>query len=895
MNRLGCLGCKEMLLIAGLMAILTFLYIQSRQASQAQFDQFSSMIHQISSIDAALERDVLKLHVGLLHHYDSITSGEKELRITLEKLSARIEHVEPLVSGLSGLEQAVADQSLVLDQFKRDNALYRNSLRYFPVAIRQLYVDRPELVPYLTHLHNDLLQSVVVAEGDGLIHLNRYVGELQDEGLPSLAKHLELIIKLVGQTQAEVDTFVNAGTGENATALLSAYELYHDEKMQRAERYRIALVIFSALLLFSIVFVMYRLRMAANALREANHELKFQKLALDEYAIVAMTDHRGDIIYANHKFCDLSGYSQEELLGQNHRILKSGYHPDDFYKALWRTISAGRVWHGEIKNRAKSGRFYWMDTTIVPFLHDNGKPYKYVAIRNDITDRKETEEEQKKLTASFYHAAEALMITTRERIIEHVNPAFEMMTGYRSEEVIGKSAEVLRSAWHDAAFYAAMVDTLSSGEVWKGEARLLCKDRSEKMTLRSIAPVFNDNGEMINYVTFMTDITEEKMLRSKVEHTQRLESLGVMAGGIAHDFNNILTSIMGNAKLAEKKITGGKREKAPYLEHIFRASERAADLCRQMLAYSGQGNLEVRPINLSELVREITSLLQVSVGQDTRIHYHLGKRVSAIDADTGQLQQVIMNLITNAAEAYPHGKGDVEVDVGQMYVDSEWLNSALFGDDVKAGNYVYIEVKDHGIGMSQEILDHIFEPFFTTKFTGRGLGMSAMMGIVKAHHGAFHICSEEGQGTVVRVVFPAVDAAAQPLTMSYPAHSISDTRLTILVVDDEPDILDLVTAILTDMGQTVLTATSAEKALELFDEHRGEIDAVITDATMPGMGGEALCVQLHAMDPNLKLILSSGYDADQATRNIQPDILSGFIQKPYSPEKFTHEITILLG
>ncbi|MDX8403360.1 MAG: PAS domain S-box protein, partial [Mariprofundaceae bacterium] len=587
-------------------------------------------------------------------------------------------------------------------------------------------------------------------------------------------------------------------------------------------------------------------------------------------------------------------YSQEELLGKNHRILKSDYHSDAFYKQMWRTIASGKAWHGEIKNRAKSGKSYWVDSTIVPFLNAQGKPYKYVAIRTDITTRKETEETHKKLTAAFYYAAEALMITDSTGLVEHVNPAFEEMTGYLDVEIQGRPETMLRSSEHDESFYENINKALHKGEVWKGELVLLCKDRSKKTTLRSLAPVLNEKGEMINYVTIMTDITEDSLLRSKMEHAQRLESLGVLAGGIAHDFNNILTSIMGNArlaeiKLAEVKMTDEKRESFPYLKRISTASERAADLCRQMLAYSGQGNVEMRSINLSELVDEITTLLEVSVADKTSIHYHLATRLSAIHADTGQLQQVVMNLITNARESYPEEKGEVWVDVGDMHADKNWISTCVVGDDIDEGEYVYVEVKDSGSGMDKATMAKIFDPFFTTKFTGRGLGMSAMMGIVKAHHGAIHIYSEPGEGTMIRVVFPAVDIQVEPLAgdvLEVGEHS----KAFIMIVDDETDILEYAKAILTDLGHDVITAISGEQALEMFQQEELRIGLVITDATMPGMSGDQLCQQLHAIDKDVKLILSSGYDANDLTQGIQSELLSGFIQKPYSPEKFTHEV-----
>jgi len=884
---------KEILIVLLLISVLALLYLQSRQASNEDFYHVSTLIQQIDKLDSSLEQDVLKLYVGRLSHYDTVTKGSVELDHLVDDLRPHVEGVAELSGFMKALEAAVANQKAPLDSFKRNNSLFRNSLRYFSIAATQVIADKPEMEIFLSHVQNDLLQLIVTQENSSLQHLKSYVDELQAK-LPSLAKHLQVIIERASMAQVSMKAFTECGIEENANVFLHVYGKYNERLVKESEIYRIALALFSAMLVFYVMIIMLRLQKAAIALEEANTELQYQTFALDEHAIVAVTDQKGDITYANQKFCDISGYSKEELLGKNHRIIKSDNHSDDFFKQLWQTIEAGKTWHGEIKNKLKDGRYCWMDMTIVPFLNAAGKPYKYVAIRTDISARKAVEKRQKKFTAAFYHAGEAMMITDANITIKYANAAFERLTGYSVEEVKNKHAGVIRSQRHDELFYNHINETIAKGVNWKGEFIIQCKDGTEKTTLRSIAPVLDGDGKVINYVTIMTDLTEDKLLRSKMEHTQRLESLGVMAGGIAHDFNNILTSIMGNSKLAESKIKDGDQELATYLERIGSASERAADLCRQMLAYSGQGNVEIRAIDFADLVNEIASMLRVSVAGKIKIHYKLGKKLPAIEADTGQLQQVVMNLITNAGESYADGRGDVWIDVGQMYVDDDWLQRCLLSDDAKTGEYIYLEVKDGGSGMDETVLKKIFEPFFTTKFTGRGLGMSAMLGIVKAHHGAIYVHSKLGEGTSIRVMFPAVDSVPKALVVDSPELGEHE-KFSVMIVDDEPSIVEIGAAILSHMGHSVITATSGEQALELFEQHEGSIDLVITDSTMPGMSGGELCKHLQDIAPDVKFILSSGYEFGHVEQHFQGAVFNGFIQKPYSLKNFKHEVQKVLS
>jgi PAS domain S-box-containing protein len=361
-------------------------------------------------------------------------------------------------------------------------------------------------------------------------------------------------------------------------------------------------------------------------------ELRGFKHALDAHAIVAVTDLKGRITYVNDKFCAISRYSREELLGQDHRIINSGYHSKAYFKEMWQTILAGSVWQGEIRNRAKDGTFYWVDSTIVPLLDAGGRPEQFVAIRADITRRK------------------------------------------------------------------------------RGEEALL--------------------------------------------QSQKLESLGVLASGIAHDFNNLFTSILGNCHLSALTLGEGNPV-ASQLAQIEQATERAADLTRQLLAYAGKGRLVIAPQNLNLLLMELKPLLESGGSRRSVLRLELAPELPEIQGDASQLQQMVLSLVANAREALPdQGRGSVVLRTGQRTL-AQAPATAMAGLALPPGRYVALEVEDDGCGMEADLLDRIFDPFFSTKFMGRGLGLAAVQGILRGHGGGILVRSAPGQGSCFTALLPA--------------------------------------------------------------------------------------------------------------------------------------------
>jgi len=376
---------------------------------------------------------------------------------------------------------------------------------------------------------------------------------------------------------------------------------------------------------------------------------------------------------------------------------------------------------------------------------------------------------------------------------------------------------------------------------------------------------------------------ERRRVETKLQETQKLESLGVLAGGLAHDFNNLLTGVLGNASLARMELSASS-PLLPCLEQIEEAAMRAADLCKQMLAYAGKGRFVIQDVDLNALVRETTHLLQSSISRGVVLRFNLGDSVPAVRADATQLRQIVMNLVINASEAIGARSGVVTIATGFVQADRAYLDGTLAASDLPEGRYVFLEITDTGSGMSPEIRARIFDPFFSTKFTGRGLGLAAVLGIVRGHEGTLKVYSEPGRGTAFRILLPATHGPATMPAVTEAAIDPWRGAGTVLVVDDEATVLVAATRMLELLGFTVLTAHDGREAAERFRADPAGIRAVLLDLTMPHLDGEGTFRELRQIRPDVRVLLMSGFDELEAVNRFVGKGLAGFLQKPFRVE-----------
>lgn len=629
---------------------------------------------------------------------------------------------------------------------------------------------------------------------------------------------------------------------------------------------------------------------AEIALRQS--ELQYRMLLERASDALVISNQGGNILTVNRRACSLLGYSEKELMTM--RVIDLLGEPGDLAD-----IDTGESVLEERRMRCKDGREVYVElsATVMP----DGR---MLAILRDITERRRSEEALRRSEASFRRLIErspGLIAVHRNGQFVYANEATARALGYdRPEDLVGKSGLEMVHPDDRELVLARLRHQADTGEsVPIAEERYFRRDGT--VAVFELAGIPLEFQGAPSTILIGHDITERKRAEQErrefersLQHRQKLESLGVLAGGIAHDFNNLLMGVLGNAGLALTDLPGDSVART-CVERIEIAGRRAAELTRQLLAYSGKGMFVVQKVDLSTLVAEMLDLLDTVISKKAVLHPSFRSGMPAVEADATQMRQVVMNLITNASDALGDTGGEVRIGTGTLWADREYLATTLMGRDLPEGEYAYVEVCDTGCGMTADTLARIFDPFFTTKFTGRGLGLAAVVGIVRSHRGAILVESEPGGGSRFRVLLPVVDATpdadSEPLSPDpqWTGHG------AILVIDDEEMVRSVAAVVLQRQGFEALSARDGEEGVSMFRSRAGDVRLVLLDMTMPRMGGEEAFGELRRIRPDVPILLSSGYNEQDAVERLAGHGYTGFIQKPYTPTELMARIAEILG
>jgi two-component system, cell cycle sensor histidine kinase and response regulator CckA len=651
-----------------------------------------------------------------------------------------------------------------------------------------------------------------------------------------------------------------------------------------------------------------RSRLAEESARKAAETLaQYFSLSPD---LMCIANLEGRFIRLNSAWQQVLGYSLTQL--ENARFLDL-IHPDDLESttaAMDRLREGSEIFDFQNRYRHKDGSWRWIEWRSVP-----GGQGLIFAVARDITQRRLDEIALREAERSAASSRERLLSVSELAHIGHF--IMDLPSG-----AVSWTPELYRIFRQNPEQFQPTVDGVRG--LILGEDRAVADGaiqmarntgQAQRFHFRAVRP----NGEIRQCLAIVEvardtrlpaeavhglvqDLTElrraeeeRRKLEQQVMQSQKLESLGVLAGGIAHDFNNLLTSILGNADLARSEL-GPTNPAGPYLEDIEKVSRRAADLCRQMLAYSGKGRFVVQPISLNEVVREMGHLLNVSISKKVVIKYNFFPSLPSVMADATQMRQVAMNLITNASEAIGEQSGVVTLSTGVMDCDDEYLKGVVRDTELHAsGQYVYLEVSDTGCGMDQETVGKIFDPFFTTKFTGRGLGLAAVLGIVRGHKGAMRVYSEKGRGTTFKMLLPVHHGEVPASERASDGSQGWRGSGVVLLADDEESIRSMGRRLLERAGFQVLLAADGQEAIDLFVRNQAQIRLVILDMTMPHLDGEACYRELRRISPGIKVIMTSGYNEQEVISRFVGKGLAGFVQKPYKAIELLSSVRKVLG
>jgi two-component system, cell cycle sensor histidine kinase and response regulator CckA len=608
-------------------------------------------------------------------------------------------------------------------------------------------------------------------------------------------------------------------------------------------------------------------------------------------------------------------YEPGEIIGRSGTLL---FTPEDNLQGvpeheLRFAIQSGRAedsrWHIR-----KDGSRFWANGVMVGLRDESGTVTGVAKIIRDDTELKRAEEllqyQLNLADAIANNAAEGLILVDKEGRLTFINPSAASMFGWSQEELVGELLhDRLRCRSPDGNWLSSEecphMKVLITGETVRSEEDyFLHKDGRLVPISSSVSPIPSDST-IGGAVLVMRDLTQQKSSEAAqreneeaLQQAQKLESIGVLAGGIAHDFNNLLTGIMGNAGLARRALNTGKAEQAAsLLGDVLSASQRAADLTRQLLAYAGKGRFIIAPVDLCKLVSEVSSLIRASISKKISLVINVPDDCPLVEADKAQLQQLVMNLVINGGEAIGDEPGTLTVRVRTEHFTERRERPRTEGFPIVTGEYVRIDVTDTGAGMDPETRNRIFEPFFTTKFLGRGLGLSAALGIVRGHRGAISVRSEPGRGTTFTVLLPVPRDArvSDRVSGRFSVETGFQGAGIILVADDEEGIRALVSNVLGEAGYTVELAEDGQQAVERLRDLGDDVRLILLDLTMPELGGAEAATELRRMHPNTPIVAMSGYGDIEVLQRFSEAGVDEFLPKPFTPEELAAKVRDVLS
>lgn len=630
---------------------------------------------------------------------------------------------------------------------------------------------------------------------------------------------------------------------------------------------------------------------------KTNYNLAIQKQALDISAIVAETDTKGKITYVNDKFCEISKYEVDELLGQDHRILNSGYHPKEFFKELWDTIKIGNVWRREVKNKTKEGSYYWVDTTIYPVKDESGKLQKFVAIRFDITSQKEAEEKLYAANASIISQKMALdsaaivAETDLRGKITYVNDKFLEISKYSRKELMGNDHRILNSSFHPKEFFKDLWDTIKSGKVWKQEVKNKAKDGSFYWVDTTIFPFKDEVGNLQKYVAIRFDITDKKRTLEELEIAtidakKAAQSKSSFLANMSHEIRTPLNGVISfTGLLADQKLNKDSYE---YVEHIKGCSESLLMIINDILDFSkieaGKLLVEKIPFNLKRSIENATFVFSAIVSnKGIGLDFQIGEDVPVgILGDPLRVGQVLLNLLSNSVKFTDKGFITVSVDINKKIDDENFE--------------LIFKVTDTGIGMSQSVLNGLFQSFqqadetTTRKYGGTGLGLAISFKLVDLMGGKIWVESKEGEGTCFTFTIPTQMAnyvEEKNVNLVENIKYENDINLNILVAEDNKINQKLILGILKKFGfQTVMIVENGKEVIEALTDKKNKYDIIFMDVQMPVMDGhEATFIIRERIDKEIIIIgLSANVFAEDKIKAKEIG-MNDYLEKPINVKK----------